>query len=161
MPGRQGRHARGKESWGGQPPRSAERAGAAQEPDIRPPGKKNRWAKCKGNRGGPHVPVIVFSAASWHVPSCRWGVTWGSGDAYVPRWCCWHREECQHCGKVFRDRVPEEECPQRAAGQAGYAGALAEAARVTAQHAGQRRRFRQRVPDGPQGYRRPRGTPHA
>jgi hypothetical protein len=76
-------------------------------------------------------------------------------DAYQPEWMCLHQEECLKCGKVFRDSVPRDECPDREAGQSVYADAVREAAEVTEWHRQRPRRSRP-VISGPQGYRRRR-----
>ena len=83
MPRRFERHARPRQAWddwGPRPSRSAERASAAAEPDVRPPGRKDRWAYCKTLKG-PHV--FAFTPTGWgyrHHKTCEWAVGWGQGN---------------------------------------------------------------------------------
>ena len=155
------RHARSKWEWGTPGARSQEVQAAAAddpEPPKRGPARKNTRDWCKGKVGVEHVPHLVWHPVLWRrgEPDCRWRAGWdsrtGGESAY---WACDHREECERCGKVLRDRIPAAECPAYPGTSEDHAAAEAEAARIREQIV--QRPSRRKVITGPQGYRRHRG----
>jgi hypothetical protein len=157
VPGRLERHRRAgsrSDYWDAQPPRSAERSAAAAEPDIRPPGRKDRWAHCKELKG-PHK--FAFAISRWntrHRTCCGWTVGWNIAAAQeVIFWACVHQESCQGCGKIKRESIRAGECPD-------YRVATAEELAVLKAELAQCHAWRaswpvRRAPvTGPQGYRK-------
>lgn len=159
MPKRFERHRRSGEYWDSQPPRSAERAGAAAEPAVKVPGRKDRWARCKANGGGPHVLAITVTEGPHpHGGGCRWIPDYSPRDrVFRARWRCIHHEACIHCGKESRYRIGRDECP-------GYPGSPGQRdeAELDAERATRHRDAwyarRKAAPAGQQGYRRKRGA---
>lgn len=147
------RHARSRWQWGTQPARSTELAAAVTEPDNQPPGRKDTRAWCKGKPGRPHQRIIAEEGGQW---ACRWIVNWDPAarrhDGAV--WTCHHREECKACGKILRNGwdLTSDECEHHPGDPAQLAEAVAEAERRNSFP----RRLRQRIINGPQGYRRPK-----
>ncbi|MGH3121085.1 MAG: hypothetical protein ACRDND_08635 [Streptosporangiaceae bacterium] len=160
MPRRFERHARSKWDWGTPPARSAERAAAAAGPAGRAPGRKDRWARCKQNQGGPHVLKIMPLGIPSHHPAragCCWFPAYDrESRSYVLSWSCRHHEACEACGKEARCSIRDDECPD----YPGTSGQRAAAEREAAEWAERRARWKPRkpVPDGPQGYRRGRAS---
>jgi hypothetical protein len=72
--------------------------------------KKNRRRWCRGKPGNDHAPHVVFKPYGSF--TCKW-VTIIRGSWQPGYWTCYHREECQLCGKVLNDRVT---CPDRPPG---------------------------------------------
>lgn len=82
-------------------------------------GKKKstkRW--CKGKVGREHVPEVVES----HVYGFLVHIGHGQHAKCHERdemfkklnggWFCRHAERCATCGKILRDQLPREECPE-------------------------------------------------
>jgi hypothetical protein len=161
------RHAKTAWEWGAEPSRSAERTAAAAEnvagPAKRAPGRKDRWARCKANNGGPHEPAIVLAAVAFpghgglkRAAECYWTPAWSRRRRCYEGvgWICRHEEHCRHCGKVFRASVRPGECPAYPGDPAQRAAAEADVGRYNERQAA----WRSRKPPitGPQGYRRQR-----
>jgi hypothetical protein len=136
MPDPNDRHGRdGKRAsfggWGRQPPRSAQRAAAADPPEVKGRAAKDRWEKCKANNGGPHVLILRqrVDVLTGEPAACGWGFAAYRDYEIVYR--CGHDEACQFCGKVSKRRLTAEDCP-------GYAPVTpretARIARETAAH---------------------------
>jgi hypothetical protein len=162
LPGHFERHSRSRWEWGAPGSRSAElRRAVDDDPAGKPPGKKDP-ARCKGNRGGPHVPEIALhheTPEDEFRSRCRWGAMWDRETReQVIGWHCEHEERCAKCGLIFERRIADERCP-------AYPGAPAQRA-VAEQRLFEwieRRRTspawargRKPVISGPQGYRRRR-----
>jgi len=162
MPGQNGRHARSKWEWGTPGSRSDElRRAVADDPAGKAPGRKDP-ARCKGNQGGPHVPVIALrhEAPGDELRSrCRWSPAWSREEKKcVAVWHCEHEERCVKCGLIFDRFAGRDRCPV-------YPGTGQQKA-VAEQEAfewNERRRTsrswnrRKPVINGPQSYRRKRG----
>ena len=144
MGSRHGRHARSRwDDWDSQPSRSAELAPVVAEqtrteaePDPRAPGRKDTRMWCKGKVGREHKSALVRRPYLFRVREggCGWVPAWdaGSREWQGVGWHCDHREECDNCGKVLRDRgsIGRAECPLFAiAGPEQKAAAEAESAR--------------------------------
>ncbi len=148
MPDQYDRHASSKWEWGGEPSRSQQRAAAASDDPARVPGRKDRWAKCKQNNGGPHEWGIALNPG-W---SSRQGCGWSTGYRYggwYPKWSCAHREECTHCGKVLHHFLAPELCPAYPGTEEAKA-AVEKKIEAYAQRAARPRK----VITGQQGYRK-------
>lgn len=149
------RHARSKSDWGTQPQRSAERREAASEPAKRPPGRKDRWARCKGNHGGPHEMAITPHPGRYtgHPARCCWRPAWNHREGiHAAAWSCRHHEACIHCGKEARSFVSRDECPDYPGTGGQRAAAEAQGAEWDEHRAALD--TRRPVITGPQGYRR-------
>jgi hypothetical protein len=162
MPGQFERHARSRWEWGTPGSRSDElRRAVDDDPAGKTPGKKDP-ARCKGNCGGPHIPVI---ALHHETPEdelrsrCQWTSRWSQEEkTAVIVWHCEHEERCAKCGLIFERHAGRDRCPvypgtdeQKAVAEQ-KAFAWAERLRMS-----QSRLRRKPVIKGPQGYRRRRG----
>jgi hypothetical protein len=152
------RHARSRSDWDTQPARSAERAAAAAEPAGKAPGRKDRWARCKGARGAAHVLAITpRDLPGSHHPArdgCRWYPFYEHKTlSFRAGWSCRHHEACVNCGKESRYSVSTGECPVFPGTTEQQSEAEAEAWQMSEHHADRWRR-RKPVITGPQGYRR-------
>lgn len=156
MPDPYDRHGRSRDpDWGSNPPRSQQRAAAAEDDKgKRPPGKKDPDL-CKAEHWkAPHQLVLRIRELGWRREmKCGWGTSYFyRGDA---RWHCAHEEACSGCGKIMFPSIPKERCPEYheitseelAAVQADYARREAAISRAR----------RRPVIDGPQGYRKQKG----
>ena len=155
MPDR-GRHARSKWEWGTPPPRSQERAAAAQDDPVRKkaPAKKDPDL-CKGRHWkGPHTPEpeLTCHPQTGQPGDCAWkGRYWGSDEDY--HWACSHVLKCPGCGKDF-GRASPGQCPRfREITPSERSRIDAENAESAARQA-KWRWARRKVIDGPQGYRK-------
>jgi hypothetical protein len=137
-----------------------------QQPAVSPLGPrgrgkgKNRRDWCRGREGAPHRPQTAqLGTNGWHPATCSWrpffdrrARIW-SGVG----WVCRHQVTCAGCGRILRHpgELGRDECPDYDydATAAQRTRALTEAAEWTARRLSWPRRP---VPDGPQGYRRPR-----
>jgi hypothetical protein len=152
---RTGRHGRNKEdAWDSQPSRSAQTAAAvtadAGEPRL-VPGKKDRRAWCKVNKG-PHTLVLGMFEGRW---TCGWNGYWRRGAPSTVSWRCYHQEVCSGCGKITRRFDLGADCPDyEPDGKARYL------AKLIAQHeewvARHPRLFPGRPDVGPTHYRKPK-----
>jgi hypothetical protein len=161
MPGQFVRHARSRWEWGPPGSRSDDlRRAVDDDPAAKTPGKKDP-NRCKGNHGGPHIPVIALhheTPEDEFRSRCRWSPMWSRKDkGLVVGWHCEHEERCAKCGLIFERFVGRDRCPvfpgtgqQKAvAGQELFERAER---RRTAPSRGRRKP----VISGPQGYRRKR-----
>lgn len=157
MPRRFERHKRTKAGgYETPPPRSAERAAAAVEPEKRTPGRKNTRAWCRGKVGREHVPVVACRPPALTSLACRWQPRYSDDGVY---WWCHHLEECSACGKVLRSgqKFGDSECP----GYPGDDGQRQEALREVAASAERWSAWYRRIHPpvtGPQGYRKRRAS---
>jgi hypothetical protein len=161
------RHAKSKtEDWGPVPSRSDELADAVAEdvrdPAKRAPGHKDTRMACKGKPGRWHAGRLVYE------PRCRRkGCGWTAGWIHEDRadgifWWCGHRERCENCQKVLRERpeIADAECPDYPGEPAQLTAAAAALVKLRERRASWHRRPRP-VINGQQGYRRPRKTEDA
>ena len=160
MSGEHVRHARGKDDWGTQPGRSAQRAAAAVEPEKRAPGKKDRDLCKAAHWKGLHQPELRMKSYGWPRKGiCLWAVSWRSKNG-EPVWHCGHEEYCSGCGKALRASIGDSECPGfREITDADLARIEAERAESEVRVAAARTRNRWRprpAITGPQGFRRKR-----
>src|ERR1039458_9988220 len=76
-------------------------------------GSKDTRNWCHGKTGTAHVPVIMFRTPRWDDRAvCKWRPLYARNLEVT--WCCYHRAECEHCGKVLRDSSDLEDagdCP--------------------------------------------------
>ena len=160
MPGQRGRHARSRWEWGTPGSRSDElRRAVDDDPAGKSPGRKDP-SRCKGNHGGPHVPVI---ALHHETPEdelrsrCRWSPVWSREEkTCVAGWHCEHENRCAKCGLILERFAGRDRCPV-------YPGADQQKAVAEREASEQNERRRMMAPrrkpviNGPQGYRRKRG----
>jgi hypothetical protein len=141
--------------WGAAPGRLAEKAAAIAEPAKGAPARKDTRRWCRGKRGVPHHPVIVFTPPLYRrgEAECEWDSRW-SGDV---RWHCHHQEHCGACGKVLRVSVGCGECPAYPGSDGQHAAAAGEARAAEERWLG-RQAGRRKVIAGPQHYRRRRAS---
>jgi hypothetical protein len=163
MPKRFERHARSKSGgWETSGSRSGETVRAVNDDPVRKsaPGRKDP-GRCKGNRGGPHIPAIVLRDP---VPDdefedrCRWSPVW-SRDAGedVAGWHCEHERKCVKCGLIFRSRIGCDDCPVYPGTPGQRAAAEQEAAAWNEGRRDREQTWRRKpVITGPQGFRRRR-----
>lgn len=163
MPGRFERHARSSWEWSAPGSRKDDLARAVNDDPARKsaPGRKDP-SRCKGNRGGPHIPEIALRNPAWedeYRNRCQWRPfwSWKAGEAVVG-WHCEHVRHCSKCGLIFDSRIGREACPAYPDKAEQYAAAEREASEWN-----EHRRIREAedprrnaVIKGRQGYRRKR-----
>lgn len=159
MPDPYERHGRGTgwDVWGPTPSRHQQRAAAAADDAVKPPPAKKDKDLCKAAHWkGPHQPQLRVREYSWRkTPRCRWGIFWRQPE---PSWECSHEEVCAGCGKVLRISISKTECPDFHPITEAERDALEREIERWRERVASRRYQRRPVIDGPQGYRKPKGT---
>ncbi len=159
MPGYLDRHARSKWEWGAPGARSQERAEAARDDPARSrtPSKKDPSLCNAAHWKGPHHPEIRVAQDGFrHARECKWDVAWTRDE---PGRFCRHEEACAGCGKILRDRLSRDECPDfLPVTLEQHAAIMAEIERRREELAVSRSRFRKPPITGPQGYRKRRSA---
>jgi hypothetical protein len=127
------------------------------DPAKRGPGRKDTRNWCRGKTGVAHVPAIVFRSPMWNDQAvCKWCPLYSRGLDVT--WCCYHREECDRCGKILRDGetfdLGDGECPDYP-GQPEQRAEAEKEAIAAAERLAAWRRWKPPI-TGPQGYRRAR-----
>lgn len=104
------RHSRASSEWDARPPRSQQRAAAADDDPARSrvPGKKNPDLCKAAHWKEPHRPVIRLDRYADR--QCKWDIHWWKQEI---AWVCYHEEACAGCGKILRHRIPRDDCPDR------------------------------------------------
>jgi hypothetical protein len=146
------------EGWDSQPSRSQLRT-AAVTADEGQPAKKGRGKKdpalCKAAHWkGPHQPEFRIRDYGYRTHGvCEWRASWFKEE---PGWFCLHEETCAGCGKILRDRLPKQECPDfhpiAPQEKAAVEDKIARRSELTAARSS--RYKRKPVITGPQGYRK-------
>ena len=161
MPKRFERHARSGNGYEANPARHDELTAAINtdpEPVKRSPGKKDP-SSCKGNQGGPHVPIVMLRSLNPQQQArnqCRYVVVWNRQEEQLETgWHCDHMNACGKCGLVYDSSLRSDRCQ-------AYPGELKQRAEVQrlADERNKERRIsprwhRRPVITGRQSYRRP------
>lgn len=158
MPGHLERHSRSRWEWGAPGSRSEElRRAVDDDPAGKSPGRKDP-ARCKANRGGPHVPEIALrDETPGDEFRCRWSPKWDLEERKdVVAWHCEHEERCAKCGLIFERFVGAARCPAYPGTPEQKAVAEREAFEWNERRRAMPARRKPAV-KGRQGYRRRRG----
>lgn len=180
MPDPYERHGQADDGWSGQPSRSQLRRIAATEdgatsqavddPAVvakRAPGKKDP-ALCKDTHWKePHQAALRAKEFGWHDArwqrnsGCGWTLAWSVRKRRdVTGFRCIHEEVCTGCGKILRDRIPGQDCPDFRPITAEERAAIDAELERRKERAAEWRAQRQPRPSitGPQGYRKRKGA---
>jgi len=158
------RHAKSDDGWNEPGSRHDELLRAINDdPAAKPPPGKKDPARCKGNHGDSHEPVVQFRYGNTPQEcngryQCRYTVKWNLKEhKLVPGWNCNHQLACDKCGKIFSIILGRDRCPV----YPGDTEQLADIERQIEERNELRRTSptwnkRKPVITGPQGYRRKR-----
>lgn len=165
MPGKFERHARSRWEWGTPGSRSGDlRRAVDDDPAGKPPPGRKDPSRCKGNHGGPHIPVIALhheTPEDEFRSRCRWIPVWSRKEkTCVAGWHCEHVERCVKCGLIIERFAGRDRCPVYPGTEEQKAVAEQEAFEWNERRRTASNRLssvRKPVINGPQGYRRKRG----